>query len=36
MLVHQAAGSFEIWTGIKPETDTVLKMVHRELEEGLC
>ncbi len=33
MLVHQAAGSFEIWTGIMPSTAAVLKMVKEKLEE---
>lgn len=33
MLVHQAARSFEIWTGILPGTDAVLEMVREKLEE---
>jgi shikimate dehydrogenase len=35
MLVHQAARSFEIWTGIMPGTARVLEMVRKRLEEGL-
>ena len=33
MLVHQAARSFEIWTGIMPGTAAVLEMVREKLEE---
>jgi len=33
MLVHQAAKSFEIWTGIMPGTVAVLGMVREKLEE---
>ncbi len=33
MLVHQAAGSFEIWTGIMPGTAKVLEMVRKKIEE---
>ncbi|MEN8208353.1 MAG: hypothetical protein ABFR50_03790 [Candidatus Fermentibacteria bacterium] len=33
MLVHQAAGSFEIWTGVKPSTDAVLETIKGKLEE---
>ncbi|MCK5116722.1 MAG: hypothetical protein KAR44_08985 [Candidatus Aegiribacteria sp.] len=33
MLVHQAARSFEIWTGILPGTATVLEMLRKKLEE---
>lgn len=33
MLVHQAAGSFEIWTGIKPCTAAALEMVREKLAE---
>jgi shikimate dehydrogenase len=33
MLVHQAAGSFKIWTGIKPCTAAVLELVRKKLEE---
>ena len=33
MLVHQAARSFEIWTGIMPQAAGVLKMVRKKLEE---
>jgi shikimate dehydrogenase len=33
MLVHQAARSFEIWTGIMPETDNVLETVRNWLQE---
>ncbi len=38
MLVHQAARSFEIWTGIMPETAGVLAIVRKKLsgfKEGL-
>lgn len=35
MLVHQAARSFEIWTGIIPGTAAILEMVREKLEEGL-
>ncbi len=33
MLVHQAAGSFEIWTGVMPGTAAVLDIVRKKLEE---
>ena len=33
MLVHQAARSFEIWTGIMPSTAAVLELVRKKLEE---
>lgn len=33
MLVHQAAKSFEIWTGIMPEIAEVLEIVRERLEE---
>ncbi len=33
MLVHQAAKSFEIWTGIMPRTAEVLEIVREKLEE---
>lgn len=33
MLVHQAAGSFEIWTGVMPETAEVLDIVRETLKE---
>jgi shikimate dehydrogenase len=35
MLVHQAARSFEIWTGTMPEIAEVLEIVRKRLEEGL-
>ncbi len=33
MLVHQAARSFEIWTGVMPSTAAVLKMVKKKCKE---
>lgn len=33
MLVYQAAGSFEIWTGIMPHTAAALELVRKKLEE---
>ena len=29
MLVHQAAGSFEIWTDVMPQTAAVLELVRK-------